>query len=148
MKSRYKIINLMIMAILILIVLLYYMFSKQISNNNMMNSYVSYSVDFNILEQYEINNQFYINIEILSDRFIEDYKLESPLITLKVDSQILNDIEFGQIGHYMGLLVKVEIENEESSQKLCSLNEQNSLFVISYPDCYQQMEVIGLFSYD
>ena len=99
MKSRYKIINLMIMAILILIVLLYYMFSKQISNNNMMNSYVSYSVDFNILEQYEINNQFYINIEILSDRFIEDYKLESPLITLKVDSQILNDIEFGQIGH-------------------------------------------------
>ncbi|MTM67884.1 hypothetical protein GMA96_13120 [Turicibacter sanguinis] len=48
----------------------------------------------------------------------------------------------------MGLLVKVEIENEESSQKLCSLNEQNSLFVISYPDCYQQMEVIGLFSYD
>ncbi|MTM49264.1 hypothetical protein GMA88_14080, partial [Turicibacter sanguinis] len=59
MKSRYKIINLMIMAILILIVLLYYMFSKQISNNNMMNSYVSYSVDFNILEQYEINNQFY-----------------------------------------------------------------------------------------
>ncbi|KAB3587253.1 hypothetical protein GAY13_23325 [Phocaeicola vulgatus] len=136
------------MAILILIVLLYYMFSKQISNNNMMNSYVSYSVDFNILEQYEINNQFYINIEILSDRFIEDYKLESPLITLKVDSQILNDIEFGQIGHYMGLLVKVEIENEESSQKLCSLNEQNSLFVISYPDCYQQMEVIGLFSYD
>ncbi|MEO3135189.1 hypothetical protein ABHC40_13430 [Turicibacter sanguinis] len=148
MKSRYKIINLMIMAILILIVLLYYMFSKQISNNNMMNSYVSYSVDFNILEQYEINNQFYINIEILSDRFIEDYKLKSPLITLKVDSQILNDIEFGQIGHYMGLLVKVEIENEESSQKLCSLNEQNSLFVISYPDCYQQMEVIGLFSYD
>ncbi|MTN18963.1 hypothetical protein GMB23_12525 [Turicibacter sanguinis] len=148
MKSRYKIINLMIMAILILIVLLYYMFSKQISNNNMMNSYVSYSVDFNILEQYEINNQFYINIEILRDRFIEDYKLESPLITLKVDSQILNDIEFGQIGHYMGLLVKVEIENEESSQKLCSLNEQNSLFVISYPDCYQQMEVIGLFSYD
>ncbi|CUN17088.1 hypothetical protein [Turicibacter sanguinis] len=148
MKSRYKIINLMIMAILILIVLLYYMFSKQISNNNMMNSYVSYSVDFNILEQYEINNQFYINIEILSDRFIEDYKLESPLITLKVDSQILNDIEFGQIGHYMGLLVKVEIENEESSQKLCSLNEQNSLFVISYPDCYQQIEVIGLFSYD
>lgn len=148
MKSRYKIINLMIMGILILIVLLYYMFSKQISNNNMMNSYVSYSVDFNILEQYEINNQFYINIEILSDSFIEDYKLESPLITLKVDSQILNDIEFGQIGHYMGLLVKVEIENEESSQKLCSLNEQNSLFVISYPDCYQQMEVIGLFSYD
>ena len=124
MKNKYKIINSISIIMIVSILLLYYKFNNQFKNNDIKNSYVSYSVDFNILNQYEINNQTYIIIEIL------------------------NEIEIGKKSYYMGLLMKVEIKNEALDQELCSLHEQNSLFVISYPSCYQQVEVIGLFSYD
>ncbi|MBQ1787097.1 MAG: hypothetical protein II005_10320 [Turicibacter sp.] len=148
MKNKYKIINSISIIMIVSILLLNYKFNNQFKNNDIKNSYVSYSVDFNILNQYEINNQTYIIIEILNEKFIEDYKLKSSLITFKVDDQILNEIEIGKKSYYMGLLMKVEIKNEALDQELCSLHEQNSLFVISYPSCYQQVEVIGLFSYD
>lgn len=128
-------------GLILLVLLLIDDVIEKSQSSNTITSYISYMVDFNIVDEFIENHQTFIEIEILSEEFLQAYNLDKNKIILRVSEELKDSILINHQLPYIGLGIVLEVNENEIAYEYFSSFQQNPNYVICYEAFYPYIQI-------
>lgn len=115
-------------------------------NEDSLFTIMTYMADVQVLDKYEKDEQYYADIQILSEDVLQEYKLAQDTMTLKLDDNIFDEVKLNQETPYIGISIQLEVNAKDVTEEQFASLQQHPDFAWSKEEFHENLTISRLSS--